>query len=63
MFNYKKLIFVMKKKFNNYEHSYVRECQIKWLLYNIESLQTYLINYGNQILFENEKKFNFLKCF
>jgi hypothetical protein len=53
----------MKKKFNNYEHSYVRECQIKWLLYNIESLQTYLINYGNQILFENEKKFNFLKCF
>jgi hypothetical protein len=40
---------------NNIEKSYVRECQIREFLHNVESLQTYLIQYENQNLFENKK--------
>jgi len=47
---------------NNTKNSYVHECQMKGFLHNVESLQTYLIQYANQNLFENEKKFNFFKC-
>jgi len=42
---------------NNHEHFYVHECQIKGLLWNIESLQTYLIQYANQNLFEKQTQF------
>jgi hypothetical protein len=35
--------------------SYVRECQIKRLFHNIDSLNIYLMQYANQILLENEK--------
>jgi len=38
------------------EKSYVRECQIRGFLHNVELLQTYLIQYANQNLFENEKQ-------
>jgi hypothetical protein len=39
---------------NSIEKSYVRECQIRGFLDNVELLQTYLIQYANQNLFENE---------
>jgi hypothetical protein len=41
---------------NSIEKSYVRECQIRGFLDNVELLQTYLIQYANQNLFENEKQ-------
>jgi hypothetical protein len=46
------------------EKSYVRGCQIRGFLHNVELLQTYLIQYANQNLFEKMKnKLNFFKCF
>jgi hypothetical protein len=44
------------KNNNNTKKSYVHECQIMGFLYNVELLQTYLIQYANQNLFENEKQ-------
>jgi hypothetical protein len=41
---------------NNTKMLYVHEFQIKGLLHNIESLQTYLIQYANRNLFGNEKQ-------
>jgi hypothetical protein len=41
---------------NSIEKSYVRECQIRGFLHNVELLQTYLIQYENQNLFENKKQ-------
>jgi len=60
--NFKKT-FIANKYFYNedklyilyyYYYYYVDECQIIGFLYNVELLQTYLIQYGNQNLFENE---------
>jgi len=48
---------------NNNEKSYVRECQIKEFLHNVESLQTYFIQYANQNLFENEKQTQLFQMF
>lgn len=48
----------MNKKYfqNSIEKSYVRECQIRGFLHNVELSQTYLIHYANQNLFENGKQ-------
>jgi hypothetical protein len=48
---------------NSIEKSYVCECQIRNFLHNVELLQTYLIQYANQNLFENEKQTQFFKMF
>jgi hypothetical protein len=55
----------MKKiKFqNSIKKSYVRECQIRGFLHNVELLQTYLIQYENQNLFENEKQTQLFQIF
>jgi len=48
---------------NNTKNSYVDECQMKGLLHNVESLQTYLIQYANWNLFENEKHIQLFQMF
>jgi hypothetical protein len=48
---------------NNIEKSYVRECQIRGFLHNVELLQTYLIQYANQNVFENEKQTQLFQMF
>jgi len=46
---------------NNTKNSFVHECQMKGFLHNVESLQTYLIQYANRNLFENEKQIQFFQ--
>jgi hypothetical protein len=55
----------MKKKYfqKNIEKSYVCECEIRGFLHNVELLQTYLIQYANQNLFENEKQTQLFQMF
>ncbi len=48
---------------NSIEKSYVRECQIRGFLHNVELLQTYLIQYANQNVFENEKQTQLFQMF
>ncbi len=66
------IIFYCKKTFcnekyiffeNDTKNSYVHECQMKGFLHNVESLQTYLIQYANQNLFENEKQTQLFQMF
>ncbi len=48
---------------NNFEFSYLQECQFKGILQHHETLQTYLLQYANRNLFENEKKTQVFELF
>jgi hypothetical protein len=41
---------------NNFEFSYLWDCQLKGVLQHHETLQTYLLQYANRSFFENEKQ-------
>ncbi len=48
---------------NNFEFSYLQECQLKGNLQHHEIVQTYLLQYTNRISFENEKQTQLFELF